>query len=267
MSLCKEKIGDVCIVGDGVHASIKRTIGGIPYLTSKNFKKEGLDLNKLDYISEDDYRKHFRDNSKAITKPKIDDVLLSIIGSIGAPYYVNSNEEFGLSSSVSILRPKQKKVKSKYLYYWIKSDTFQSAVHNIKSGVAQSFLSLSMIRDLPILYPVNKDVQQKIASILSAYDDLIKNNLKRIKLLEEAAQNIYKEWFVNFRFPGYEGVEFGEDGMPEGWDIVELGEIIKKLESGGRPKGGIDKNLKVGVPSIGAENVIDLFLRILPEEH
>jgi len=73
--------------------------------------------------------------------------------------------------------------------------------------------------------------QKRIADILSAYDDLIENNLKRIKLLEQAAQNIYKEWFVNLRFPGYENTPINEEtGLPEGWEEIALGEFteIKK---------------------------------------
>ena len=98
--------------------------------------------------------------------------------------------------------------------------------------------------------------QKRIADILSAYDNLIENNLKRIKLLEQAAQNIYKEWFVNMHFPGYENTPINSDtGLPVGWEDKELGKIISKLESGSRPRGGIDKSLKDGVPSIGAESI------------
>lgn len=188
----RKTINEVCNVGDGAHASIKRTTEGFQYLTSKNFKLDGLDLNKVDFISEVDYFKHFRDDSKAITKPKSNDVLLSIIGSLGAPYLVKEEDVFGLSSSVSILRPKNEIIEPRFLFYWIKSNEFQSSINNIKSGVAQSFLSLGMIKSLPVIYPKELPTQRKIASILSAYDDLIENNLKRIKLLEEKASLMYK---------------------------------------------------------------------------
>lgn len=235
MSLNVEKIGNVCNVGDGAHASIKRTPNGIPYYTSKNFKIEGIDLSKLDYISEEDFKKHFRINSSAITKPIKNDILLSIIGSIGAPYLVKDEEDFGLSSSVSILRPNLSKIEPSFLYYWIKSDNFQNAVHQIKSGVAQSFLSLSMIKQLPVIYPKSLQIQRRIVNILSSYDDLLENNIKRIKLLEETAQNIYKEWFVNFRFPNYEHTEFDEEsGLPKGWEMKKMFEIMK-ISGGGTP--------------------------------
>ena len=152
MSLVSAKIDDVCVVGDGAHASIKRVLEGIPYLTSKNFKIDGLDLTKLDFISKEDYYKHFNGKSKAITKPILNDVILSIIGSIGSPHLVKNNDEFGLSSSVCILRPNEDKILPVFLYYWLKSDFFQQSIHQIKSGVAQSFLSLGMIKSLPVNY-------------------------------------------------------------------------------------------------------------------
>lgn len=84
---------------------------------------------------------------------------------------------------------------------------------------------------------VEKDLftQKKIASILSAYDELIENNNKRIKLLEQMAENLYKEWFVRFRFPGYENAEF-ENGIPKGWEIKRIGEVAKVSAGGDAPK-------------------------------
>lgn len=217
----RKTINEVCNVGDGAHASIKRTTEGFQYLTSKNFKLDGLDLNKVDFISEVDYFKHFRDDSKAITKPKSNDVLLSIIGSLGAPYLVKEEDVFGLSSSVSILRPKNEIIEPRFLFYWIKSNEFQSSINNIKSGVAQSFLSLGMIKSLPVIYPKELPTQRKIASILSAYDDLIENNLKRIKLLEEKAFLRYKSEFGFFK-PSNE-----INKIPEGWSVKRADEIFK----------------------------------------
>ena len=206
----RKTINEVCNVGDGAHASIKRTTEGFQYLTSKNFKLDGLDLNKVDFISEVDYFKHFRDDSKAITKPKSNDVLLSIIGSLGAPYLVKEEDVFGLSSSVSILRPKNEIIEPRFLFYWIKSNEFQSSINNIKSGVAQSFLSLGMIKSLPVIYPKELPTQRKIASILSAYDDLIENNLKRIKLLEEKAFLRYKQIVREEKLEKYILSDFGD---------------------------------------------------------
>ena len=98
-------------------------------------------------------------------------------------------------------------------------------------------------------------IQQRIADILSTYDDLIENNRRRITLLEKAARLLYREWFVHFRFPGHKDVKIIK-GIPEGWKRVRIGNVLIAIESGGRPRGGALGS--DGIPSIGAENVIGL---------
>lgn len=143
----------------------------------------------------------------------------------------------------------------KFIYYLLQTLDFKS----LNGGVAVPTLNRNVLKNVFISYPKSLETQKRIASILSTYDDLIENNLKRIKLLEETAQNIYKEWFVNFRFPNYEHTEFdAESGLPKGWRILALNDIYDKLESGSRPKGGIDKDLKDGIPSVGAESIREL---------
>lgn len=216
------RIKDFCIVGDGAHASINRQDSGIMYLTSKNFKPFGLDLSAVDFISESDYEKYFGYSRKALTTPSEGDVLFGIIGSLGVPHVVREDDFFGISSSVAILRPK-KGLAPKYLYYFMTSSAFQGAIDAIKSGVAQSFLSLEMIRNLPLIVP-DLPVQRKIAAVLSAYDDLIENNTRRIALLEKMAEEIYREWFVRLRFPGHEQITFHK-GIPEGWATKRFDEF------------------------------------------
>ncbi|MCA6422654.1 MAG: restriction endonuclease subunit S [Flavobacterium sp.] len=116
---------------------------------------------------------------------------------------------------------------SNFFYYY-----FKSSVNNLKSLVQQGVqagIRASDLSKLKVHYPP-LETQIRIASILSTYDDLIENNLKRIKLLEETAQNIYKEWFVNFRFPNYEHTDFdAESGLPVGWEkktIDTFAEVI-----------------------------------------
>jgi type I restriction enzyme S subunit len=109
-------------------------------------------------------------------------------------------------------------------------------LYGVKSGVAQGFVSLEMIKSLPLWYPP-LPTQRKIAAILSAYDDLIENNTRRIKILEEMAQALYREWFVKFRFPGHDNVKMVESEfgmMPEGWEVKSIGEI-GKVVLGGTP--------------------------------
>lgn len=117
------------------------------------------------------------------------------------------------------------KVNPMFYYYYFRSP--QSPMKSIVSQCAQAGIRGSDLQELNVLYPP-KSIQDRIASILEQYDVLIENNLKQINLLEEAAQRLYKEWFVDLRFPGYEGMEI-VDGVPEGWmkkRISDLGEII-----------------------------------------
>lgn len=241
----KSRIGTECRVGDGAHASIQRREIGKLYLSAKNFTFQGLRLKDVTYISLEDFNKYFNPNSKALTKPESGDLLLGIIGAgLGVPYLVEKKlEEFGISSSVAIIRATNKNINSKYLYYWMIGSYFQKYLKSIQGGSAQGFLSLEMIRFLPLNYP-ELQTQKKIANILSAYDDLIENNNQRIQLLEEMAAEIYKEWFVRFRFPGYESATFvdkegkevshGTDGaLPLGWEKIKFRNCLSHYIGGG----------------------------------
>jgi type I restriction enzyme, S subunit len=227
------KIGDICEVGDGAHASIKRQEHGVLYLSSKNFKDGSLKLDKVSYISEEDFSKHFKTNSKAITKLQPGDVALSIIGTMGEPYLVKKTDRFGISSSVAFLRPDLNKVDPLFLFYWLKSDELQGAIYSIKGGVAQGYISLDMIRRLPFRC-FGLKLQKKMASILENYDKLIENCKLRVSILENISQNLYNEWFINFKFPEHEKTKFVESPnglIPESWSLGTLdhfSDIIKE---------------------------------------
>ena len=210
-------------IGDGAHASLKRVKSGIPYLTAKNITKNGISYSNIDFISEETYEKYFKEKSNALTKPQKNDILYSIIGSIGGVYCVK-DEKIGISSSVAIIRANSELIFPQYLAYFLKSKFFEAQVQAIKGGVAQGFMSIEKLKNVNILYPKNLDYQPKIVSILTAYADLIESKQKQIKLLEEAAQRLYKEWFVDLRFPGYEKTPI-IDGVPEGWSKGCVGDI------------------------------------------
>jgi type I restriction enzyme S subunit len=116
-----------------------------------------------------------------------------------------------------------------FLYYALKSK--QSLLHNAQKGAAIPHVTPSLIGDIDFFLP-SADTQHRIATILSRYDSLIENYQKQIKLLEEAAQRLYKEWFVDLRFPGHENTKI-VDGVPEGWEKKNLGSIIDYEIGGG----------------------------------
>ena len=224
MILLERELSSLAKIGDGAHASLKRINKGIPYLTAKNISKSGIDYKNINYISEETYNKYFKDTSNALTQPKKDDILYSIIGSIGAVYVVR-DEQIGISSSVAILRADKSKILPEYLAYYMNGPVFDTNIQAVRGGVAQGFMSLAKLGSIIIKYPKDITYQKKIVDILSTYDNLIENNQKQIKLLEEAAQRLYKEWFVDLRFPGYENVEI-VDGVPEGWNIRPFNKVF-----------------------------------------
>ena len=144
-----------------------------------------------------------------------------------------------------------------YMYVFYLLRTLEDKIKSLgKNATAVPILNKTKFSNIEIQVH-DLERQQSIASILSVYDDLIENKRKQMKLLEEAAQRIYKEWFVDLRFPGYETTPI-VDGIPEGWKNSLLADIDCSLESGSRPKGGIDSSILDGIASVGAENVIGL---------
>ncbi len=154
----------------------------------------------------------------------------------------------------------------KYIYYFLQ--TMHLEQYNAGAGVPT--LNQNHLKRLKIVVH-DIDEQKKVSDILSAYDNLIENNNKRVKLLEQMVENLYKEWFVRFRFPGYENVEF-EGKIPKFWKKLRLDQFGIQLESGARPKGGINSSIDDGVPSLGAESVKGLAefdysdVKLIPEE-
>lgn len=161
------------------------------------------------------------------------------------------------STELFVFREKENITYKQFVYYLLKQQYIRNLAANSMTGASgRQRADLKFIKriklDLPPL-----PVQHRIASILSAYDSLIENNTKRIRLLEKMAENLYKEWFVRFRFPGYEKAEM-ENGLPKGWKVERLGEWGISLDTGKRPKGGVDISLKDGYPSLGAECIKEL---------
>lgn len=124
--------------------------------------------------------------------------------------------------SVVGFMPYEGKADLKFVKYML--DEFKVYMQQISKGTTQDNLSLEKLRRIKFYVP-SYETQQKIAHILSRYDEAIENNNKRIKLLEQMAQNLYKEWFVRFRFPGYENCEF-ENGIPVRWKYKNLFDVV-----------------------------------------
>jgi type I restriction enzyme S subunit len=175
------------------------------------------------YVPEHSYQ--FLRNSNL----KPGDIVISNVGAYAGEVFIipDLGKPITLGPNAIVVKPYQDD--SRYLYYYFSSYLGQERIKSIISGSAQPKFNKTDFRNLEIpLPPIT--TQCKIADILAAYDDLIENNTRRIKMLEEMDQTIYCEWFVHFRFPGHEGVKMVETELglvPEGWEVKKLGEIAQ----------------------------------------
>lgn len=212
----KIRLGEQCVVTSSkrFHLS-ERITQGVPFYCSKEIIKKfnGEDVTECDYISEDLYKKV----SNEFGVPKENDLLITTRGTIGIPYLYKRTDRFYFADgNLTWIKDFDSNLYSKFLYYWFQSYEGRKKFEALAKGTAQKAVPISGIKTLEIELPSLKS-QKRIADILSAYDDLIENNQKQIKLLEEAAQRLYKEWFVDLRFPGHENTKI-VDGVPEGWE-------------------------------------------------
>lgn len=139
--------------------------------------------------------------------------------------------KFNAYQRTYLIQPTSDIIDTKYLYYVIRLKINQ--MRSNASGTATKFLTKPILDNINIEYRSIVD-QRRIASILSGYDDLIENNNKRIQILEKMAENLYKEWFVRFRFPGHEQAEF-ENGIPKGWEYRTIEKLSVVLQRGISP--------------------------------
>lgn len=154
-----------------------------------------------------------------------------IIGRVGA--YCGSvvfcNKDFWASDNTIVVKPKDDN-NIPFCYYLLST----MDLNRFAGGAAQPLLTQTTLKSLETFFP-SVTTQHRIASILSRYDTLIENYQKQIKLLEEAAQRLYKEWFVELRFPGHENTKM-VDGLPEGWERKKMVDVSKLKAGGDRPK-------------------------------
>lgn len=212
MSFEKIKLKDVCIsIYDGDHQAPPKVNKGVPFVTISNI----TNTNQFDFSNTMFVPQEYYDSLDSKRKAKEGDILYSVVGSFGIPVYIKTDTQFVFQRHIAILRPNRDKIVPEFLYYTMLNRDFYMKADAVAIGAAQRTISLTALRNMEIKIPYI-ETQNKIAKVLSAYDDMIANNQKQIKLLEEAAQRLYKEWFVDLRFPGYEDVKI-VDGVPEGW--------------------------------------------------
>lgn len=231
------KLTDICeLIVDCPHSTAKDEGAGYPLIRTPNIGRGRLILDDVHRVSKDTYDKR---NARAI--PQDDDLILAREAPAGNVAIIKNGEKVCLGQRTVLIRPDRNKVYPDFLAYYILAPQQQYELLGTANGATVAHVNIPVIKALPVELPT-MEVQQKAADILKAYDDLIEKNQKQIKLLEEAAQRLYKEWFVHLRYPGFENVET-IDGLPEGWSNVKVTDLLeikygkdhKELEDGNIP--------------------------------
>lgn len=221
---------------------------GIPFYRSKEIiaKSNGKELNDCLYISKD----RFEEIKNKYGIPINGDILITAVGTYGIPYLINEDGDFYFKDGNLIWLKNIKDVAdSNFLFYWFKSEEAKNKVEGIIIGSVQKALTIDAMKNIKINLPPLAE-QKRIASILSALDDKIELNNKTNKILEEMAQTIFKEWFINFNFPNEDGKPYKKSGgemidselgkIPKGWKVITLKDIIS-IAKGKKPKATSDK--------------------------
>lgn len=236
----KVKLGDICkyvTSGGTPKSSIKEYYEPkqIPWLKTKEVNYCRI-YETESYISKDGL-----DNSSAKMIPQ-NSVIVAMYGQGDTAGRVAINK-IPLTTNQTCCNLIIDETKAYYEFVYYQLVTLYEKMVSLKNGGAQPNLNAAIIKSIEIKLPPLK-TQRYIADILSAYDDLIENNQKQIKLLEEAAQRLYKEWFVNLRFPGHENTKI-VDGVPEGWRVASIADICDTV-GGGTPSTKIQSYYEKG---------------------
>jgi type I restriction enzyme S subunit len=238
-------------VRDGTHDTPRQVECGYKLVTAKHISNGQIYLSDAYLISESDYLK-INERSKVERW----DVLMSMIGNgLGKSAVVKDNPQYAIKNLA--LFKIGDETRAKWLHYYLSSNKGQGFIYNSLQGSGQPFISLSLLRKFPIPVPDDEKIMRKVVATLSRYDSLIENYQKQIKLLEEAAQRLYKEWFVDLHFPGHENTKI-VDGVPDGWKYRRIGDIVVYYDKQRKPLSSMQRmSMKKIYPYYGAAALMD----------
>jgi type I restriction enzyme S subunit len=228
---------------------------GVPFFRGKEIieKHNGnLGVSTQLFISED----KFLEIKRRFGVPQPGDLLLTSVGTLGVPYVVKPSEVFYFKDGNLTWFRYFNNLDSQYLYYWLLSPQGRAQLKKCTIGSSQPAFTIVLLKDMEIQLPPFA-VQRRITGSLSGYDDLIENNLRRIKILEEMAQSLYREWFVKFRFPGHQKVKMVNSPLgkiPEGWEVTPLNNLCIRITDGSHSS---PKSVEMGYPMASVKDMRD----------
>ncbi|MFW5492688.1 MAG: restriction endonuclease subunit S [Prevotella sp.] len=222
-------LNEVCeLIVDCPHTTAKDEGEGFPLVRTPNIGKGRLVYDGMHRVCEDVYNKR---NARAI--PQENDLIFAREATAGNVALIQKGEKVCLGQRTVLIRPNQEIVNPAFLTYFLLAPKQQYNLLSTANGATVAHVNLPTIRNLKIdLHELS--TQHRIATILSRYDSLIENYQNQIKFLVEAAQRLYKEWFVNLHFPGHENTKIVE-GVPEGWEKKTINDVCTLISSGSTP--------------------------------
>ncbi len=258
------KIGDVAQVKGGKRLpegmSVQDMATEYPYLRVTDFDQDGVNLNSVKFISKEAH--------KATSRYIINctDVYISIAGTIGLVGIVPKRLDGAhLTENAAKICEISEDINPQFLMYFLRSRIGQGLINAQVVGTSQPKLALFRIKDIEIPAP-ERSIQDEIVHVLSKYDNLIENNNRRIAILEEMAQSLYREWFVNFRYPNHEDnvdaegkpklIDSSLGQIPEGWAVKRLDEVADINPQSITQKNAPEKIGYIDISSVGT-GVID----------
>lgn len=249
---------DFCeVIVDCEHKTAPTQPTGFPSIRTPNVGRGRLILNGVNHVSQETYEEWTRREV-----PRSGDLILAREAPAGNIAMIPKNLQVCLGQRTVLIRANADLIEPSYLLYLLLEEKMQSKLLSYGSGATVAHVNMSDIRALELPELPSRKTQERIAEILSAYDDLIENNTRRIKILEEMAKLIYREWFVEFKAPGVklrkataeEKKVTGKDVFPEGWELRNLFDIAEVIY--GYPfKGDKFSSEKIGKPVIRIRNL------------
>ena len=263
------KAEEFCVkVTDGTHDSPKRKTEGKFLITSKHIKSREIDFESAYLIDGIDF-----DKINQRSQVNQWDVLISMIGEYCGFVYVERNFKIDYAvKNVGIFKTGEKE-KAEWIYYYLSSPEGKNKLNTLRSGTSQPYISLGALRKLPILQFKNKNIMTGIIKILTKIDEKIHVNYQINKTLENMAQAIFKQWFVDFEFPNEDGEPYKSSGgemvetelgmIPKGWEVVKLNSVVDICYGKNLPT---KKLLSDGYPVFGGNGQIGFYSEYLYEK-
>lgn len=256
MTRARYKIEKLCEITSSKRIFAKEyRESGIPFFRGKEVTEKyngKLNVTTELFITEEKYE----EIKKKHGVPKTGDMLLTSVGTLGSTYITRASDKFYFKDGNLTWFRNFKGLNSKYLKYWLESPDGKAELKKSIIGSSQSAYTIANLKVMEIELPDEKE-QDSVVESIENYDNLIENNNRRIAILEDMAQSLYRDWFVKFRFPDHESVKFKDSALgqiPEGWEVKAATDVIEFAPKMTLPKDG--EKPFVAMPSISTSSMI-----------